>query len=532
MRSIVPQYLKPNRIIPFIPGKLAPPREVLTNPTPEEESAALEPIRGKRVGMVGAGSQALNQARCLRAESVKTVIIGRDPGSASMRAAAAEGFQIVGFQDIPMLDVLAFGIPDDQQVLQIPAILRSLSNRPTLMFFHGMSVHYGIKKFYGLELQQALVGGWNIGIAAPKGPGTTVWKNKEAGGGIAVLIGALETSPDYEGTLALAKAYGTALGGYRGAILGTTFGEETETDHLGEQGVLCGALFEGERFMTGFLQEKFNKSLVFVQSIVENELVQFGDAIRRGGAGYIFRNASGAVVENMKKFAGEFYGVDIRQEDLWDEELEETGKRLRALQPHLSPVAADGSLVCGNPLPPPSLHFHELMGGGMAGILLAASTHQYRIGRAAGYSVEGLQFEVQQEIPLITDCVRFGGMGFMWLRISTTAKHGMCVAGRYIAESRGMGLRDRFGTLLGAIQCGDYARQTKADLVDVSRGSDGDWLWRATKAVIESDEETASVRVRPATRPDFRGVQQPCAFIQLGDRPWSYSFHGKDGSPL
>lgn len=532
-RSIVPQYLAPGTRIPFKMGTTAGRTEVLTNATPAEEAATIAPIKGMKVGYVGFGSQSSNHARCLREEGVDVVVIGRDPASPSMRAAAANGFKVVGMQDLPglRLDILCFGLPDDQQVRELPAILACLPNKPVLLFFHGMTVHYGALGYYGSNIQNALLG-WNIGGVMPKGPGNTVWLNKQAGGGIAVLIAVFEGSPDPDHVRTVVKAYSAALGGLRGATLWTTFKEETETDHFGEQGVLCGTLLEACMFMVRRTQEVFGLHFEEAVALVERELVQFGDMVRRGGASYVIRNASLRVFENMKRFASEFfYKVAIAGRDLSDDELEKVGARLRALQPHLSPVAPDGRQVCGEVLAAPA-PFDSLFMGGISGILLAASTWQYCIGRRAGYTAEGLQFEVQQEISLITDCVRLGGLSYMALRISTTAKHGMFVAGRYIADSVGMPLHERFGTLLGAIQNGDYAKRTKTDLVDVRRGGDGDWLWSATKALIESPGEAASAARRPPECADFKGAKRTSVFVALGDRPWEYHFHDKSGKAI
>ncbi|MBN2086889.1 hypothetical protein JW758_00935 [Candidatus Peregrinibacteria bacterium] len=527
--GIIPTYITPNAKIGIQKGELAKPRTVYTNPTPTLLAKAVEPIKNKTVYLYGFGAQSSNHARCLRSEGVHVKILGRNKGSSSMKAAIVDGFEVVELNELDPddVDLMCFGLPDDQQVVAVQQVVNLLDPRKTTLgFFHGMTVHYGLQGFYGDDLKNALDWGWNMIIVAPKGPGNTVWENKQAGGGIACLFGAHEDSPDYEKTRLLAMAYATAIGGYNGAMLETTFKEETETDHYGEQGVLCGVMFYATYFMINILQRDFGYSLEEAQAKVEEEVIKVGHNLRRGGSDYLLKNASEKVKQNAKKWASLFYGQEVDFSDM-SSELETIGFDLRRLQPHLSPVDMVGQVISGDELSPPKPLVEEWEGGIM-GILIIASDMQYQIGREAGYSAEGMQFEVQQEIALITDCYLKGGLSYMIMRISTTAKHGMYVSGKYLFESQEISIRERFETVLGAIQNGTYAKQTKKDLVDIPRGSEEDWLWKATMAVFESPEEQLSKAARPATRPNFQGEDIQTVFLTpVGT--WSYEFHNREG---
>ena len=531
--GIVPTYLNPNdtthRTEELI-GRQAP--RWYANGDETEIAKALAPLKGKTVYLYGFGAQSGNHARCLRSEGVKVKILGRTASSSSMLAAIEDGFEVVplnGF-DPDDADVLCFGIPDDQQVSVLPAILKRLDPyKTTLGFFHGMTVYYGMRGFYGQKLVQALDEGWNIFIVAPKGPGNTVWTNKQAGGGIACLFGAHEDSPDLEGTEKLAMAYATALGGYKGIMIDTSFLEETVTDHFGEQGVLCGVMFYATYFMINLLQQEFGYSPEEAQQKVEQEIIKVGHLIRRGGAKHALTASGRKVISNAEKWASAFYGQPVSIGDMLCEGLENTGFDLRLHQPHLSPVDAVGKTVAGEKLKAPS-PLTDVWEGGILGILLTASSIQYQLGIEAGYSQPGMQFEVQQEIALITDCYLRGGLSYMIMRISTTAKHGMFVSGRYIVESQEISVRERFANVLGAIQDGSYAKQTKMDLVDIPRGDAKDWLWEAVLAVVTSPEEMSSIEQRPSAREDFQGNTVNTLVVTFSsERPWDYEFLSQTG---
>jgi ketol-acid reductoisomerase len=522
--SIVPTYIPANStdhdMVEMTEGSVS---RRYSGGSDAEIAEALLPLRGKVVYLYGFGAQSGNHARCLRSEDIKVKILGRSSSSKSMQAAIEDGFEVVQLSSFAPADadILCFGIPDEKQVTEVPNILHRLdATKTTLGFFHGMTVCYGSQGFYGKELKRILDGEpWNMFIVAPKGPGNTVWENKQAGGGIACLFGAHEDSPDYQDTDKVAIAYATALGAYKGIMLSTSFKEETETDHYGEQGVLCGVMFYATYFMIDRLQKEFGYSLKEAVMKVEEEVIKVGHLIRRGGASYAVLTASKGVIMNAKSFASQFYGQAISDDHLICSELEEIGYNLRRHQPHLSPVDSTGKVVAGEKLEAPE-PLKELWEGGILGILLTASAMQYRLGVEAGYSREGMQFEIQQEIPLITDCYLRGGLAYMIMRISTTAKHGMLVSGSYVAKSWHIPIRARFATLLGAIQDGSYAKQTKRDLVDGKK----DWLWEATLAILASKESEISLQNRPPTRKDFQGKNVETVEVQFGTEPWSYEF--------
>ena len=195
-----------------------------------DADADLSIIQGKKVAVVGYGSQGHAHAMNLRDSGVEVVIALKE-GSKSIEKAEEAGFEVKTVADASAwADVIMILAPDQhQRTIFTESIKDQLTEGKTLAFAHGFNIRFGY-----IEAPA----GVDVILVAPKAPGHTVRREFEAGRGIPDII-AVEV--DASGTAwDTAKSYAKAIGGTRAGVIKTTFTEETETDLFGEQSVLCG----------------------------------------------------------------------------------------------------------------------------------------------------------------------------------------------------------------------------------------------------------------------------------------------------
>jgi ketol-acid reductoisomerase len=197
-----------------------------------DKDADLGLLDGKRVGVIGYGSQGHAHALNLK-ESGVTVSVGLYPGSPSWQKAQDAGLAVGSVDDVARdSDVIMMLVPDQatRRVYE-EHVLPHMQAGKTLMFAHGFNIHFS---------QIVPPEGVDVSMIAPKGPGHLVRRVYTEGGGVPALVAVHETAS--EGALQTALAYGKGIGAGRAGILETTFREETETDLFGEQVILCGGI--------------------------------------------------------------------------------------------------------------------------------------------------------------------------------------------------------------------------------------------------------------------------------------------------
>ncbi|MDJ1371925.1 ketol-acid reductoisomerase [Gulosibacter molinativorax] len=195
-----------------------------------EDDADLSIIQGKKVAIVGYGSQGHAHAQNLRDSGVEVVVALRD-GSKSIEKAQEDGFEVKNNADAAeWADLIMILAPDQhQRGIYANDIAPHLTEGKTLAFAHGFNIRFGY-----IEAPE----GVDVILVAPKAPGHTVRREFVAGRGIPDIIA---VEKDASGAAwDTAKSYAKAIGGTRAGVIKTTFTEETETDLFGEQAVLCG----------------------------------------------------------------------------------------------------------------------------------------------------------------------------------------------------------------------------------------------------------------------------------------------------
>ncbi len=198
-----------------------------------DRDADVNLIKGKKVAIVGYGSQGHAHALNLKDSGVKEVIVALREGSDSIEKAKAAGLDVVSPREAAAwADVVMMLAPDEHHGSVYEQDLKpNLRNGSSLAFAHGFSIHFN---------EVVPRSDMDIFMIAPKGPGHTVRAEYQKGGGVPCL---LAVQQDASGSAhAIGLSYGSAIGGGRTGIIETTFKEECETDLFGEQAVLCGGL--------------------------------------------------------------------------------------------------------------------------------------------------------------------------------------------------------------------------------------------------------------------------------------------------
>ena len=197
-----------------------------------DDDADLSIIQGRKVAVIGYGSQGHAHALSLRDSGVD-VRVGLPETSSSRQKAADEGLRVVTPAEASAeADVIMVLTPDHvQRHVYAEAIEPNLSAGKALAFGHGFNIRFGYIK------PPADV---DVSMIAPKGPGHLVRREFVDGKGVPDLVAVEQDATG--GALALALSYAKAIGGTRAGVIKTTFPEETETDLFGEQAVLCGGM--------------------------------------------------------------------------------------------------------------------------------------------------------------------------------------------------------------------------------------------------------------------------------------------------
>lgn len=199
-----------------------------------DKDADLNLIKGKKVTIVGYGSQGHAHAANLKDSGINVTIGLRKAGSSWAKAeSAGHNVQEIAVA-IKEADVVMLLLPDETMPQIFDAdVAQNLKKGATLAFAHGFNIHYN---------QITPRADLDVIMIAPKGPGHTVRSEYLKGGGVPSLIAVYQDKSGNAKELAL--SYAAANGGTKGGVIETDFREETETDLFGEQAVLCGGAVE------------------------------------------------------------------------------------------------------------------------------------------------------------------------------------------------------------------------------------------------------------------------------------------------
>jgi ketol-acid reductoisomerase len=237
-----------------------------------DKDADLAVIQGKKVAVIGYGSQGHAHAQNLRDSGVE-VVVGLKPDSKSKAKAEEAGFKVLPTSEATTwADVIVILAPDQvQRHLYAQDIEPNLSQGNAILFGHGFNIRFGyITAPEGVD----------VIMVAPKGPGHIVRREFEAGRGVPVIVA---VEKDATGNAwPLAWSYAKGIGGLRAGAIKTTFTEETETDLFGEQSVLCGGVSQLIQYGFETLTEAgYQPQIAYFEVLHELKLIV--DLINEGG---------------------------------------------------------------------------------------------------------------------------------------------------------------------------------------------------------------------------------------------------------
>jgi ketol-acid reductoisomerase len=245
---------------------------------PSEFAEGINPLKGKKIVIVGCGAQGLNQGLNLRDSGLDVSFALRPEAIAEKRAswknATDNGFVADTYENLmPSADLVLNLTPDKQHTSAVSAVMPLMKKGATLSYSHGFNI---VEE--GLQIRKDIT----VIMVAPKGPGTEVREEYKRGFGVPTLI-AVHPENDPEGKgFAQAKAYAVAIGGLRAGVLHSSFIAEVKSDLMGEQTILCGLLQTGSILC-------FDKMKASgMDAAYASKLIQYGwevitEALKHGG---------------------------------------------------------------------------------------------------------------------------------------------------------------------------------------------------------------------------------------------------------
>jgi ketol-acid reductoisomerase len=339
-----------------------------------DEDATLDLVRGRKVAVVGYGSQGHAHALNLKDSGVD-VRVGLHQASKSRQKAQAAGIRVLTVAEAAReADLIMILTPDEKQKkIYGEEIEPHLTPGKALFFAHGFNIHYGqIKPPEGVD----------VVLIAPKAPGHMVRRLFESGQGTPALIAVQQDATGKAKELGL--SYAKALGATRAAVLETTFKEETETDLFGEQTVLCGGITS--LVLAGYetlVEAGYQPESAFFECLHELKLIV--DMMYEGGLGWMRYSVSDtaeygdysrgprvineSVRAEMKKILREIQTGQFAREWILENQagrpafeklraegkahpIEEVGRRMRELMSWLRDARKDSSEAPRKPRPP------------------------------------------------------------------------------------------------------------------------------------------------------------------------------------
>lgn len=320
-----------------------------------EKDADLSIVQGRKVAVIGYGSQGHAHANNLKDSGVP-VVVGLRQSSASWTKAEKAGLDVATVPEaVDGADLVMILAPDELQAqIYRDEVEPNLKQGAAVAFGHGFNIHFSL-----IEPRADL----DVIMIAPKGPGHTVRSTYTQGGGVPCLIAIAQDATGLARDLAL--SYSAGIGGARAGVIETSFREETETDLFGEQAVLCGGV--ASLVQAGFetlTEAGYAPEMAYFECLHELKLIV--DLLYEGGIANMWYSVSNTAEyggltrgprivteqtkEEMKRilaeiqtgrFAREFVGenqagapsIKAMRRISAEHPIEEVGERLRGMMP-------------------------------------------------------------------------------------------------------------------------------------------------------------------------------------------------------
>ena len=386
-------------------------------------------IRGKKMVIVGCGSQGLNQGLNLRDSGLDVSYALRDNAikekRQSWKNATENGFTVGTYEElIPHADMVLNLTPDKQHTSVVTAIMPLMKKGACLSYSHGFNI---VEE--GMQVREDIT----VIMVAPKCPGTEVREEYKRGFGVPTLIAVhTENDPNEDG-LELAKAYAAGTGGHRAGILESSFIAEVKSDLMGEQTILCGMLQTGALLCYDKMVEKG------IESGYASKLIQYGwetvtEGLKHGGITNMMDRLSNPakvrafyLAEELKRIMRPLY--EKHQDDIMSGEFSRTmmtdwandDANLLKWRAATANTAFEKATNTKAEIPEQEFYDHGILLVAMvkAGVELA-----FEIMVSAGIIDESAYYESLHETPLIANTIARRKLYEMNVVISDTAEYG------------------------------------------------------------------------------------------------------------
>jgi ketol-acid reductoisomerase len=268
-----------------------------------DQDANLDVLKGRKVAIIGYGSQGHAQAQNLRDSGVE-VIVSDLPGTPNWDKAVEDGFKPMSASEASAAASIIQILTEDEVQPKVykAEVEKNLTKGKTLLFSHGFNIHFG---------QIVPPVDVDVIMVAPKGPGHLVRRVYTEGAGVPALIAVQQDASGKAKETALAYARG--IGATKAGVLETTFQEETETDLFGEQAVLCGGCTE--LVTAGFetlVEAGYQPEIAYFECLHELKLIV--DLMYEGGISWMRHSIS-----NTAEYGDFTRGPRIINEDTREE---------------------------------------------------------------------------------------------------------------------------------------------------------------------------------------------------------------------
>ncbi|MBT4519214.1 MAG: ketol-acid reductoisomerase [Halieaceae bacterium] len=389
----------------------------------------VEKIRGKKLVIIGCGSQGLNQGLNLRDSGLDVSYALRDAAISEQRQswknATENGFTVGTYQElIPQADLVLNLTPDKQHSSVIAQVMPLMKQNACLSYSHGFNI---VEE--GMQIRDDLT----VIMVAPKCPGTEVREEYKRGFGVPTLI-AVHTENDPRGDgLELAKAYAAGTGGHRAGVLQSSFIAEVKSDLMGEQTILCGMLQTGAILCFDKMVEKG------IEPGYASKLIQYGwetvtEGLKHGGITNMMDRLSNPakirafhLAEELKRVMRPLY--EKHQDDIMTGHFSRTmmedwgndDSNLLAWRAETAQTSFEKSANTDAEISEQEYYDHGILLVAMvkAGVELAFETMV-----SAGIIEESAYYESLHETPLIANTIARRKLYEMNVVISDTAEYG------------------------------------------------------------------------------------------------------------
>tara|TARA_R110002049_G_scaffold114812_27_gene266244 strand:- start:5492 stop:6964 length:1473 start_codon:yes stop_codon:yes gene_type:complete len=394
-----------------------------------EFADGVDMLRGKKLVIVGCGSQGLNQGLNLRDSGLDVSYALREGAISGKRQswknATENGFTVGTYEElIPEADMVLNLTPDKQHTSVVNAVMPLMKKGACLSYSHGFNI---VEE--GMKIRDDIT----VIMVAPKCPGTEVREEYKRGFGVPTLIAVhTENDPNGDG-LELAKAYAAGTGGHRAGVLQSSFIAEVKSDLMGEQTILCGMLQTGAILCFDKMVEKG------IEPGYASKLIQYGwetvtEGLKHGGITNMMDRLSNPakvrafhLAEELKSIMRPLY--EKHQDDIMTGEFSSTmmedwandDANLLKWRAATAETAFEKSENTSAEITEQEFYDHGIL---LVAMIKAGVELAFEVMVSAGIIAESAYYESLHETPLIANTIARKKLYEMNVVISDTAEYG------------------------------------------------------------------------------------------------------------